>query len=118
MATATGAVQTGTRSKLSTAERIDIRLASKFNTRAIELAKQAHLDGTPRLLELRKHTILLEVTSRDRSHLYLVVVDQAAETCWCDCLAARHNQACCHVGAALLYASAVARACQGMMRYK
>jgi hypothetical protein len=96
---------------LTLAEQIDIRLSGYFGTHAVELARAAHLDGTPKVLVLREHTATLAVPSKDRLKTYQVVCDLHAGSCWCDCLAGQHHKACCHVGAAILFLRQMAKAC-------
>lgn len=89
---------------------IEARLQSGFNKRSVQLARANHLDGTPRLLELRQATIVLEIPSRNRSTTYEVTADIYTATVWCVCSAARHNLPCSHAGAALEYLRQMHRA--------
>ena len=91
-------------------EQITIRLSEPFGRRAVELANTAHLTGTPRLIEIRQRTILFSVPSKNRLQSYAVVADYAGSI-WCECMAAQHDRACCHVGAVSLYLKVMAQAC-------
>lgn len=102
---------------MSLDEQIAARQESAFNRRAVELAEAAHLTGTPHILELRQHTILFTVPSRDRRREYRVVADKAATSCWCECPAGSRSRPCSHAGAVAHYLGVMARACRSYAKY-
>ena len=95
---------------LTMREQIGIRLSEPFGKRAVELAVQAHLDGTPKILAMRERTMIFAVPSRDRCRTHQVVADYAGSI-WCDCMAAQFSRSCCHAGAVSLYLRQMAQAC-------
>ena len=98
-------------------EQITARLDSQFAKRAVALAIAAHLDYTPRLLEMRQRSMLFVVPSRDWSCEYHVVADKHVATVRCECMAGSQSKPCCHTGAVLHYIGGMVRDCAEYLAY-
>lgn len=94
-------------------DQITTRLSSAFATRAVELAEEAHLTGTPHLVEIRQHTVLFRVPSKDRTREYCTVADRTGSV-WCECaVSSQFDHACCHAGATIHYMRQLAKLVDG-----
>jgi hypothetical protein len=76
----------------------------QWQERALELARQYHLDGTASFLGTYtagdgSHPVCWHVPSRDRTGRYTVEYDQRTGAISCHCVASTCGRPCCHAGA-------------------